>query len=54
MSDWRTLLDREIRDGWELPKMEKVSFQRPSLRHLPLVYLSNSSICQSYAQSYGQ
>lgn len=32
MSDWRTLLDREIATV-ELPKMEKVSFQRPSLYH---------------------
>lgn len=33
MSDWRTLLDREIATVGELPKMEKVSFQRPSLYH---------------------
>jgi hypothetical protein len=33
MSDWRTLLDREIAAVGELPKMEKVSFQRPSLYH---------------------
>jgi uncharacterized protein YjbJ (UPF0337 family) len=32
MSDWwRTLLDCEIATVGELPKMEKVSFQRPSL-----------------------
>ena len=33
MSDWRTLLDREIATVGELPKMEKVSFQRPPLYH---------------------
>lgn len=33
MSDW-TLLNREIATAGELPKMEKVSFQRPSLYHL--------------------
>ena len=33
MSDWRTLLDREIAAVGELPKVEKVSFQRPPLYH---------------------
>lgn len=31
MSDCRTLLDRGIATVGELPKIEKVSFQRPSL-----------------------
>jgi hypothetical protein len=33
MSDWRTLLDREIAAVGELPKVEKVGFQRPPLYH---------------------